>query len=80
MNRYQFEDLISSYIDNEITLSKRKEFEKYMKESKNPSYERNWNNGTNESIKKRDWSPWGGYWGFSKLMEEETIYLLWVTE
>ena len=35
MNRYQFEDLISSYIDNEITLSKRKEFERYMKD--NPS-------------------------------------------
>ena len=33
MNRYQFEDLISSYIENEITLSKRKEFEKYMKDN-----------------------------------------------
>ena len=33
MNRYQFEDLISSYIDNEITLSKRKEFERYMKDN-----------------------------------------------
>lgn len=38
MNRYQFEDLISSYIDNEITLSKRKEFERYMEE--NPDSEK----------------------------------------
>ena len=38
MNRYQFEDLISSYIENEITLSKRKEFEKYMKD--NPDSEK----------------------------------------
>jgi len=35
MNRYQFEDLISSYIENEITLSKRKEFERYMKDNPN---------------------------------------------
>ena len=27
MNRYQFEDLISEYIENELSLSKRKEFE-----------------------------------------------------
>ena len=33
MNRYQFEDLISSYVENEITLSKRKEFEMYMKDN-----------------------------------------------
>ena len=38
MNRYQFEDLISSYLDNEITLSKRKEFERYMKD--NPDSEK----------------------------------------
>ena len=38
MNRYQFEDLISSYIDNEITLAKRKEFERYMKD--NPDSEK----------------------------------------
>ena len=38
MNSYQFEDLISSYIDNEITLSKRKEFERYMKD--NPDSEK----------------------------------------
>ena len=38
MNRYQFEDLISSYIDNEITLSKRTEFERYMKD--NPDSEK----------------------------------------
>ena len=29
MNRYQFEDLISSYIDNEITLSKKKNLKVY---------------------------------------------------
>ena len=38
MNRYQFEDLISEYIENEITLSKRKEFEDYMKD--NPDSEK----------------------------------------
>ena len=38
MNRYQFEDLISSYIENDITLSKRKEFERYMKD--NPDSEK----------------------------------------
>ena len=38
MNRYQFEDLISEYIDNEITLSKRKEFEDYMRD--NPDSEK----------------------------------------
>ena len=31
MNRYQFEDLISEYIENELPLSRRKEFEDYMK-------------------------------------------------
>ena len=35
MNRHQFEDLISSYIENEITLSKRKEFDRYMKDNPN---------------------------------------------
>ena len=30
MNRYQFEDLISEYIDNELPLGKRKEFEDYL--------------------------------------------------
>tara|TARA_B100000003_G_C10926212_1_gene369255 strand:- start:581 stop:1114 length:534 start_codon:yes stop_codon:yes gene_type:complete len=30
MNRYQFEDLISEYIENNLTLKKRKEFESYM--------------------------------------------------
>ena len=38
MNSYQFEDLISEYIDNKITLSKRKEFENYMKD--NPDSEK----------------------------------------
>ena len=33
MNRYQFEDLISEYIENELSLSKRKEFETYLKEN-----------------------------------------------
>ena len=32
MNRYQFEDTISAYIENELSLAKRKEFEKYIKE------------------------------------------------
>jgi len=30
MNRYQFEDLISEYIDNQLPLQKRKEFELYL--------------------------------------------------
>ena len=33
MNRYQFEDLISAYIENELSLSKRKEFETYLDEN-----------------------------------------------
>jgi len=33
MNRYQFEDLISEYIENELSLSKRKEFEAYLDEN-----------------------------------------------
>tara|TARA_B100000959_G_C14943713_1_gene608970 strand:+ start:211 stop:747 length:537 start_codon:yes stop_codon:yes gene_type:complete len=37
MNRYQFEDLISEYIENQLSLSKRKEFEAYLK--KNPDSE-----------------------------------------
>ena len=32
MNRYQFEDLISEYVENELSLSKRKEFEAYLEE------------------------------------------------
>ena len=35
MNRYQFEDLISAYIENELSLSERKEIESYIAE--NPS-------------------------------------------
>ena len=31
MNRYQFEDLISEYIENELSLAKRKKFEAYLK-------------------------------------------------
>jgi len=30
MDRYQFEDLISDYIENQLNLSKRKEFEQYL--------------------------------------------------
>ncbi len=30
MDRYQFEDNISNYIENSLTLNKRKEFEEYM--------------------------------------------------
>ena len=33
MNRYQFEDLISEYIENKLSLSKRKEFEAYLEEN-----------------------------------------------
>jgi len=33
MNRYQFEDLISEYLENELSLSKRKEFEAYLDEN-----------------------------------------------
>ena len=29
MNRYEFEDLISDYLENELSFSKRKEFENY---------------------------------------------------
>ena len=35
MNRYQFEDLISEYIENELSLSKRKEFELYLDKEPN---------------------------------------------
>ena len=38
MDRYQFEDLISAYIENELSLSKRKEVESYLAE--NPSKEK----------------------------------------
>tara|TARA_A100001037_G_scaffold306813_1_gene355990 strand:- start:2762 stop:3304 length:543 start_codon:yes stop_codon:yes gene_type:complete len=30
MNRYQFEDLISEYIENQLSIKKRKEFEAYL--------------------------------------------------
>tara|TARA_B100001115_G_scaffold81413_1_gene59988 strand:+ start:133 stop:657 length:525 start_codon:yes stop_codon:yes gene_type:complete len=30
MNRYEFEDLISDYMENELSFSKRKEFENYL--------------------------------------------------
>tara|TARA_B100000575_G_C22975856_1_gene563186 strand:+ start:174 stop:695 length:522 start_codon:yes stop_codon:yes gene_type:complete len=33
MNRYQFEDLISDYVENKLTFSKRKDVEKYLKEN-----------------------------------------------
>ena len=33
MNQYQFEDLISDYIENKLTLSKRKDVEKYLREN-----------------------------------------------
>ena len=32
MNRYEFEDLISDYIENSLTVQKRKEFENYLTE------------------------------------------------
>ena len=33
MNQYQFEDLISDYVENKPTFSKRKDIEKYLKEN-----------------------------------------------
>ena len=33
MNQYQFEDLISDYIENKLTISKRKDVEQYLKEN-----------------------------------------------
>ena len=30
MDRYQFEDAISAYLENELNLSERQSFEKYM--------------------------------------------------
>ena len=30
MNRYQFEDSISAYLDNELNIADRKVFEEYM--------------------------------------------------
>ena len=34
MNRYEFENLISDYLEGELSFSKRKEFESYMEEDK----------------------------------------------
>ena len=33
MNEYQFEDLISDYIENKLTFSRRKDIEKYLREN-----------------------------------------------
>ena len=33
MNRYEFENLISDYLDGELSFSKRKEFESYLEEN-----------------------------------------------
>ena len=33
MNQYQFEDLISDYVENKLTISKRKDVEQYLKEN-----------------------------------------------
>ena len=33
MNQYQFEDLISDYVENKLTISIRKDVEKYLKEN-----------------------------------------------
>ena len=33
MNRYEFENLISDYLEGELSFSKRKEFESYLKEN-----------------------------------------------
>ena len=34
MNQHEFEDIISEFLDNELSLSKRKEFEAYLKKNK----------------------------------------------
>jgi len=54
MNRYQFEDLISEYIENELSLSKRKEFEAYLKN--NPDSEE-LVNSIRENIKSLNQMP-----------------------
>ena len=33
MNRYEFENLISDYLDGELSFSKRKEFESYLEKN-----------------------------------------------
>ena len=33
MNRYEFENLISDYLEGELSFSKRKEFESYLEEN-----------------------------------------------
>jgi len=33
MNRYEFENLISDYLDGELSFSKRNEFESYLEEN-----------------------------------------------
>ena len=33
MDRYQFEDAISAYLENDLSLSERKAFESYMNEN-----------------------------------------------
>lgn len=41
MNRYQFEDLISDYLENNLSISQRKEFESYLND--NPTEKENVN-------------------------------------
>ena len=36
MNRYEFEDRISDYLDNHLNVSERQAFEKYAKENNHP--------------------------------------------
>ena len=54
MNRYQFEDLISEYIENELPLSRRKEFEDYMKHNQDS---RELVNSMKNNIKKLNQVP-----------------------
>ena len=37
MNRYQFEDSISDYLENKLNLSQRKEFEAFLEENHDAS-------------------------------------------
>ena len=54
MNRYQFEDLISEYIENELPLSRRREFEDYMKHNQDS---RELVNSMKNNIKKLNQVP-----------------------
>ena len=37
MNRYEFEDKISDYLDNQLSISERRKFESFLGTAKNPT-------------------------------------------